>query len=107
MRVCRGRLPSACATTLLACRGSAVSVCYRPVPLHPSPAAGRAGDLRSAVVAAEPEAAGALGAEALAAALAAARAGLSRHQALALARRLAPGAAAVPVDALLRALLDA
>ncbi len=84
-----------------------MSVCQQPAPPCPSPVAGRADNLRSAVVAADPEAAGALGGEALAAALAAARAGLSRHQALALARRLAPGAAAVPVDALLRALLDA
>jgi hypothetical protein len=75
-----------------------MSVCQQPLPPRRSPAAGRAGDLRGAVVAADPEAAGALGGEALAAALAAARAGLSRHQVLALARRLAPGAAAVPVD---------
>ncbi|KAK9831357.1 hypothetical protein WJX81_005284 [Elliptochloris bilobata] len=72
--------------------------------------AGHSEELRGTVVSADPDATGALGAPALAAALAAAGAELSAHQSLALHRRLAAGdgsGGSVPVEALLHALLDA
>ncbi len=69
--------------------------------------AGRAAELRAAVVAADPEATSALTAAALAAVLAGAGAALSAHQVLALHRRLVAGRAhaSVPAEALLQAVL--